>query len=124
MTIKEKDDLGNYLLKEDNSIKLYLKKESKTKIIGFYDEKTNIYRKNVKIKNIFQKTNSIGFCYKLLTLLPKNCRIIINIIESKTEYHINLKNAMLKGSFLFFKEKGFEKQLFVPLYNFRKRNIK
>ncbi len=124
MIINEKDDSGNFLLKEDNSIKLHLKKESKTKIIGFYDEKINIYRKNVKLKNIFQKTNSIGFCYKLLTLLPKNCRIIINIIENKTEYHINVKNAILKGSFLFFKEEGFEKQLFVSLSNFRKRNIK
>ncbi len=58
-------------------------------------------------------SNSYGFNYQLLDEAKKFD--FVRIIAADAEYKIPRTEILSKGSFLFFKEQGFERQIFVKL---------
>ena len=101
------------------SIGLKLVSETRTRDLGKIMENrvkrdgSLIYKKHVNEKNIFRKTNSWGIDYQVLSSLPDTATLEF---KSPTKlYKISAPDARQHGSFLHFKNQGFEKQIFVPL---------
>lgn len=117
-----KDKFGNTLkIESSGRILLNLAKESRTRNIGIYDKNNKIFYKYIKKENFFRSTipKSIGFCNNLFLIISKDVKVIIKELNSKNQYISTVERILNNGKFFFFKEQGFEKQLFVTIDKFR-----
>jgi|688.fasta_scaffold320624_4 hypothetical protein len=112
------DEYGNLILCENNGariiLKLKLRSESRTRRIGV----VNLGQKSIEIKrdskkHLFRKNNSYGFNYQVL----KDAKLFnsVRLKDESNEWLIPKDFILDNGSFLFFKEEGFERQIFVPI---------
>lgn len=113
--INATDENGNSIYEAGNSIFLKLCDGRPSRNIGTInrEERTfNVYRDYKKHLHI--KTHSIGFNFDLLS----NCPLFDSVVltnQSKETFKIPVKVILDQGQFLFFKQQGFEKQIFLNL---------
>ena len=53
-------------------------------------------------------------------MLPEGTRIVVKREKSIFNYELNVEEILEKGTFLHFLTNGLEKQIFVPINDFRK----
>ena len=77
-----------------------------------------------KEKHIFQKNNSRGFNYDLISNLPKDMDTVVRRVEKKKYYKIRVGDMLENGNFLHFLTNGYERQYFVPMECFEEIELK
>ena len=119
------DQYGNYFEVEENkgwltvSLKL---QDTKIREIGRVNLKERFIEiKRDKAKHLFRKNNSYGFNEHLI----KSGKTFdkIKLTDDGGTYIFPKSEILEKGKYLFFKEQGFEKQLFLPLEEINKFKI-
>jgi hypothetical protein len=119
------DQYGNYFEVEENkgwltvSIKL---QDTKIREVGKVNLKERIIEiKRDKAKHLFRKNNSYGFNEHLIKTAKTFDKI--KLTDDGGTYIFPKSEILEKGKYLFFKEQGFEKQLFLPLEAINKFKI-
>lgn len=110
-----KDEFGNSLQRIGNSIVLNLAGEDRTRSVGRIDESQRVmvaYRSFDT--HLHRKANAFGFNHMLLKTATKFDNVFLNT-NKIDKYVIPVHYILSNGKFLFFKEKGFEKQIFVTV---------
>ena len=118
--ITHADKDGNYFIVKSPSknklvIYLHLASDKNLRELGVVNEKTKVFtiRRNPN-KHLFKKNQSYGFNEYVIKTAQKFDTI--HLIEDGGLQYIFPKSLVLeKGSYLHFKQEGFEKQLFVKL---------
>ena len=112
------DSAGNKIIASNNGdrIKVVLKlnTEIRSRLLGYI----NIKSKSIKIirkkeVHLLYKNNSYGFNHTLLADAKTFDKILLK--DELNSWKIPTKFILENGKFLFFKEQGFEKQIFVSL---------
>ena len=103
---------GDKLYFHESGIELKLKSEKKTRKIFSFDGGAII--KRVFKKNIMRANESIGFNYEALKILRDKYKRkdIYVVMGRKKKYKVPISEIISKGTFLHFKETGFELQIF------------
>lgn len=114
-----KDEKENVLIIEENrskNLNLYIKLENERhrRHIGLINIKSRIMHvERNSTQHILKKANAYGFNHYILSKGQKFDKVALHEIDTGKIYLID-KNYLLKeGQFLFFKQQGFEKQLFL-----------
>lgn len=120
------DEYGNYfeteLMKDWLIVSLKLEKESKSRGIGKIHVKERfIELKRDRSKHLFRKNNSYGFNEYLIR--ASKTFDTIKLIDDVGTYIFPKTTILEKGSYLFFKQQGFEKQLFLQLDEIEKFKV-
>jgi hypothetical protein len=112
------DNLGNKIIASSNGdrIKVLLKlnTEIRSRLLGYINIKSNsikIIRK--KELHLMQINNSYGFNHTLLADAKTFNKILLK--DEFNSWSIPTQFILDNGKFLFFKEQGFEKQIFISL---------
>jgi len=112
------DNVGNKIIASSNGtrIKVLLKlnSEIRSRLLGYI----NIKSKSIKIirkkeVHMLQKNNSYGFNYTLLNDAKTFNKILLK--DELNAWKIPTQFILDNGKFLFFKEQGFEKQIFISI---------
>jgi len=112
------DSAGNKIIASNNGdrIKVLLKlnTELRSRLLGY----VNIKSKSIKIirkkeVHLLYKNNSYGFNHTLLADAKTFDKILLK--DEVNAWKIPTKFILENGKFLFFKEQGFERQIFVSL---------
>ena len=114
-------ELGNKIMAKGGVINLSLSggATSRTRKLGVIDfQKRKLIVKRNRERHVLRKANAYGFNYYLLSESVKFDNIFLKDYEGI--YDIPKKDILNKGSFLFFKQQGFEKQIFMPLEEIEK----
>ena len=111
--------------KLSGNLHLNLVKEKRNRFIGtyHYPEKT-LYVKRSSKKHLFRKSKSYGFNYTLIASNDLEIDYIHLTVDDDTNYLIPKSFLTNYGSFLTFKEQGFEVQKFYPVALLKPYNIK
>ena len=98
---------------------------SRKKIIGriIQEDKYKIYFKTEKLEDRFKKTNAWSLNYALLDWLDGDDVVQIKIKRSSLIYWLTVKECITFGSFLWFKDSGIERKLYIELEYWRKVNV-
>jgi len=83
-----------------------------------YITKRKTFFKTVKQGNLFEKADAVGFCEKALEYAkPDEIRIFYKGDEKHKAgfYSVTYTEYVLNKSYLYFKKKGFEVQVFIPM---------
>ena len=107
------DEMNNRLVfSPSRGITLFLKGLN-PRNIGYLKTENGVtnYYKPEKEKDIFLKTNAWSICYELFKYFDGT----IIITTSKRTYTITKHDALKYGEFLWFKEQGLEKKIYIPL---------
>jgi hypothetical protein len=121
------DDMENYLRIKSNDkliqLSLKLKSEKKLRRIGTVTKSTKtIDIKRKRGKHLHIKSNSYGFNYEVLD--NKKSFDTVRLSDEISDWKIPLSFIMENGSFLFFKQQGFERQIFVTLEQIEPYRVK
>ncbi len=119
---KKIDDCGNelrVLCDADKAphvleVRLFIRSDRKERTLGIIDKIERVVNMvRTRSKHLHSKSNSYGFNYLLINEAKTFDVVVLKdeITTYKIPKHIILKH----GEFLFFKQRGFEKQIFVPL---------
>ena len=115
------DNDGTLQICSNQEVVLLLKCESRVRKLGVIakDTKTKIlsYYKNEKEKDTFRKNNSWSINWNLLNWLNEGASI--NIKSETCIYRITKKQALVCGSFLWFKTSGVERKFYIPKDDFK-----
>jgi len=112
------DSAGNKIIASNNGdrIKVLLKlnSELRSRLLGY----VNIKSKSIKIirkkeVHLLYKNNSYGFNHTLLADAKTFDKILLK--DELNAWKIPTQFILENGKFLFFKEQGFEKQIFISL---------
>lgn len=112
------DNVGNKIIASNNGsrIKVLLKlnSEIRSRLLGYI----NIKSKSIKIirkkeVHLLQKNNSYGFNHTLLLDAKRFDKILLK--DEINSWKIPTQFILDNGKFLFFKEQGFEKQIFISI---------
>ena len=112
------DSVGNKIIASNNGdrIKVLLKlnTELRSRLLGY----VNIKSKSIKIirkkeVHLLHKNNSYGFNHTLLADAKTFDKILLK--DELNSWNIPTQFVLENGKFLFFKEQGFERQIFVSL---------
>jgi hypothetical protein len=112
------DDYGNLILICNNGVRLVLylklKAETRKRKLGVVNlgQRTIEIKRNYE-KHIFRKNESYGFNYSILADAKKFDNVRLK--DEKNEWLVPRQFILDNGKFLFFKENGFEKQIFIPI---------
>ena len=120
------DQYGNYFEVEESkgwlSVSIKLEKDIRLREIGKVNLKERFIEiKRNKVKHLFRKNNSYGFNEHLIKTGKTFDKI--KLIDDGGTYVFPKSEILEKGKYLFFKEQGFEKQLFLPLEEINKFKV-
>jgi len=100
------------------TIKLYLSKEGRWRLIGNVDYVNRILKvRRKKDKHLHYKTGSYGFNYHILSHAKHFDHV--EVTDEDGTYKHSVKYLLNIGTFLYFLQQGFERQLFVTLESLR-----
>ncbi len=120
--VTRSDSFGNLLKIKNNGkriiLLLKLASETRHRQVGVINEKQRILTVYREPYHLHRISNSYGFNYQLLDEAKKFD--FVRIIAADAEYKIPRTELLAKGNFLFFKEQGFERQIFVKLDELKK----
>ena len=102
--------------KISGNLHLNLIKENRNRFIGtyHYSEKT-LYVKRNSTKHLFRKSKSYGFNWNIIASNDLEIAYLHLTVDDSTNYLIPRSFLNTYGSFLTFKEQGFEVQKFFPV---------
>ena len=102
--------------KLSGNLHLNLVKEKRNRFIGtyHYSEKT-LYVKRSSKKHLFRKSKSYGFNWNIIASNDLEIAYLHLTVDDNTNYLIPRTFLNTYGSFLTFKEQGFETQKFFPV---------
>lgn len=112
------DSAGNKIIASNNGsrikVLLKLQNELRSRLLGYI----NIKSKSIKITrkkevHLLQKNNSYGFNHTLLLDAKRFDKILLK--DEINSWKIPTQFILDNGKFLFFKEQGFEKQIFISI---------
>lgn len=116
------DILSNKWWVEHGVVNLKLVNEAYSRKLGIISGNRFIVYRN-RAKHTFNKTNSYGFSSEVIEGLYKYVGIkFVDVYDDFGMYRLGIE-VIQSGEFLFFKEQGFEKQLFVPLEEIEKYKV-
>lgn len=107
---------------DDRVVRLSLASENRQREIGFLHENPLgylSYYKHDHESQVFRKADAWSVNWALLSYLPRD-ESTINIRTELFIYRITKKEALERGSFLYFKESGIEKKFYIPRRYFNK----
>lgn len=113
-----KDGDGNEVIVDrdgsDIKINLHLRAEGRKRLIG--NVNTNVrtlYIRRSRHKHLHNKSQSYGFNYDIL----KHAKLFdkVYLSDEYGSYSVPVKVILEEGKYLFFKQVGFEKQIFLSL---------
>lgn len=112
------DEQGNYFIvnqvKDWLTISLKLATESKDRELGKVNLKNRVLEiKRIKSKHLFKKNNSYGFNEHLIKTGLTFDKILFS--DGERSFLFPKELILQKGSYLHFKQLGFEKQLFLQV---------
>jgi len=117
-SISGDDGFGNKIICNPPEFSVILKLNTgKKRTIGKlvkYSDKVYFVIKRDKSKHLLRKANSWGLNDSVVQALSDDCHIILNEKGGST-YYIPVKSVKENGSYLWFKNQGFERQIFVEL---------
>lgn len=106
------DNYGNELYIRDKVIYLKLKEENRTRKLAVIRADYLFITRDYN-KHRHRKSNSYGFNDHVLKM-AKRVKFI-NLSDQFHSYYIPIKFILSQGQYLFFKEKGMERQLFISI---------
>jgi len=123
------DDFGNQLIykciNKRRTLNIKLKKHTREigEIIG--NRKDNFYLiiKRNREKHLMRVNNSYGFNDIMLKRCINAKILYIYLYDEIGKYKIPISLILDKGTYLTFSEQGFERQIFLSLYEIEKLNI-
>ncbi len=112
------DNDGNFIrvhdTKETRVISLKLKTETKERLIGTLSKvNRELIVTRIRAKHLMIKSNSYGFNYHVLSKAKQFDHVRLE--DDYDAYLIPVSYILEQGKFLFFKQQGFEKQIFLSL---------
>lgn len=112
------DNDGNFIrvhdTKETRIISLKLKTETKERLIGTLSKiNRELIVTRIRAKHLMLKSNSYGFNYHVLSKAKQFDHVRLE--DDHAAFLIPVSFILEKGKFLFFKQQGFEKQIFISL---------
>lgn len=112
------DQAGNRVLFKSEAHKyrvfLKLKSEGKRRELGeYYPASGTLYVRRVRAKHEHRISNAYGFNYELLSRLVGLRKVII--LDDKGVWEAQSEDIIHYGEFLYFKEQGFERQIFYSI---------
>jgi hypothetical protein len=108
------DNEGNGYSRKENAIYLHRKSTKYTTKLGVLDEVNKTFHmERSRETHVLLIAKSYGFNYELLKKATKFNKVRLE--DDCGVYLIPVKVLLQEGSFLHFKKKGFEKQIFVKL---------
>ena len=118
--IKLPDSHGNFIIvTKDDVLKLALVGETAPRTVGTLDrKKRTLYIKRKRERHLLKKADSYGFCHQIINEGKQFDHVILQ--DEQGLYKIPREVILEKGSFLWFKNEGFERQLFLSLKEIRK----
>lgn len=122
------DNFGNVIIVENNkrriSIYLRLASERHRRLIGHIDPKTlTLHVERELDKHLLKKANAFGINNTLLQKSTTFNYVCLHETDTNRVYVFEKQWAIDNGTYLFFKQEGFEKQIFLNrdlLQQFRK----
>jgi len=123
ITLRDKD--GNIYNITINGKCYITLKDGKRRWIGDIDRYNKTFKKDKRNTYIFKKTAEFGFPYELLSYLIENEWIdTIEITLGNVQYTLPVdKDTLKEANFRYFKKKGYEKQVFIPISKFNVEKI-
>lgn len=104
----------NSIIVDGNNIHLKLKGENRKRLVGRMNKAKRILEvKRKRGKHLHYTSNSYGFNYHILSNAKLFDKILLS--DEHGEYAIPVEAILDDGKFLFFKQQGFEKQIFMTL---------
>jgi hypothetical protein len=109
---------GNKIIcsEENNIVNIYLKLKSglKKRHIGYINGSEHVfYVVRKRIKHLHHNTNGYGFNYKIINETKRFDTL--HIQDEKSVWRVPVDFILQHGKFNFYKEQGFEKQIFINL---------
>lgn len=101
---------------EDGKVYLQLKDNPRLFYLGC--KKGDEFISHKKQKDLFRKNNSLAYNFQLITKGDFN--ILHTIFDKKSHFYISRADVLKYGRIMHFKDKGQEKQIFVPINAFHK----
>lgn len=114
MTIRIPDSDGNeFRIIDKKKIVLKLKTERKARNVGIINSLSQLVVKRKRKLHLHYMSNSYGFNYFIIANAQKFQKVLL--CDELGRYLIPNSVILEEGKFLYFKQTGFEKQLFLPL---------
>jgi hypothetical protein len=114
MTNSVQDEYGNKLAVVNSTIYLILKDDKKKRQIGRLNlAARTLTMKRDRNKHLHYKSNSYGFNYQIIKQGTKFNKILI--ADNEHNYLVPKEEMLEMGKFMYFKQQGFERQIFVKL---------
>ncbi len=98
--------------------KVYLQLPNNTKLFYLGCIKSGVLYTDKKQKDVFRKNNSFAYNYQLIKNGDFN--ILHTTYEEKSHFYLSKAEVLKFGKLMQFKNKGQEKQIFVPLNSFHR----
>lgn len=111
MTVVSKDEQGNCIYADKGFVYLKLASEQRTRKLAEISLPDDALVMRRDSKHLLRKADSYGFNYELLRNARK-CKKVILCLPGFI-YEIPISDILERGSFLWFKEVGFERQVFL-----------
>lgn len=106
------DSANNRLYVIDKRVMLKLASEAHSRHLATIDIKNKSLMVIRGAKHLLRKADSYGFNYEMLTT-AKKCNKV-KLLSAEGLFDIPIEIILQKGSFLWFKTEGFERQIFLP----------
>lgn len=98
--------------------KVYLQLQDNPRLFYLGCKKGDEFISHKKQKDLFRKSNSFAFNYQLI--INGDFKYLHTIYEKKSHFYLSKSEVLKYGKIMHFKNKGQEKQIFVPLNVFHK----
>jgi len=116
------DDSGNKIVVEGDNLYLCLKEDNRKRHIGVLNKAAKVLSmKRDRKRHLHYKSNSYGFNYQVLSQGTKFNKILIR--DNVESFLVPLEFLLEKGRFLYFKQQGFERQIFITLDELKEHKI-
>jgi len=112
------DNSGNTLvITSGREVLLFLKSQKRPRKLGRFSEKYQQFWtwRSISKNHLHRKSDSWGFNYQCLVELKKLgiTKVLLEEVSYNNQYYTSIDNILENGKFLFFKQQGFEKQIFL-----------
>lgn len=123
------DEYGNLIISKNNGkriiVKLKLSNEKTYRLLGVINKATKSIRMTRKRSmHLLIKAQAYGFNYDLLSSVKQFKTVRLE--DEFERWTVPVEYILKEGSFLFFKNQGFERQIFITLQQlkqFKKENL-
>lgn len=116
-----KDESGNEVFRSGNKVLLRLVTEERPRLLGYLFKGKLLVCPRDREKHLHKASNSYGFNYAVIehATLYDTIAVDERWRGRSRRLLISLEDVKKYGKFLYFKEQGFERQIFVPLEYFK-----